>query len=117
MASVNRFLPSAIEFYGELQEATDIAEKRRRERFKAVMIMTRITRGWLIRKHVAWLSKNATTIQCAFRVYMARKALRAALRRGVRAKHAKHYAKAATSIEVNHILVLVTILLFYDDFI
>lgn len=104
MASVNRLLPSAIDFYAELQEVTNAAENCRRERFVAVMIMIRITRGWLIRKHVARLAKNATTIQCAFRVHMARKALRAALRRGVRAKHAKHYAKAATSIEVYHLL-------------
>ncbi|KAJ8719651.1 hypothetical protein PYW08_011826 [Mythimna loreyi] len=99
MATVNRLLPSAIDFYAELQEVTNRAENRRNDRFKAVMVMIRITRGWLIRKHVAWLAKNATTIQCAFRVHQARKALRAALRRGVRAKHAKHYAKAATIME------------------
>ena len=100
MASVNKLLPSAIEFYQELQVTTDIAEARRHRRFKAVMIMIRITRGWLIRKHVEWLSKNARIIQCAFRLHKARGAMRDALRAAVRAKHAKHYAKAATIIEV-----------------
>ncbi|KAJ8720272.1 hypothetical protein PYW07_012315 [Mythimna separata] len=99
MASVNRFLPSQIEFYADLQEAVDRAESRRHEKYEAVMIMIRIARGWLIRKHVAWLAKNATIIQSVFRVHLARKALRKALRRGVRAKHAKRYDKAATTIE------------------
>lgn len=115
MASVHKLLPSAIEFYTDLQHTADIAENNRHERFKAVMTMIRITRGWLIRKHVAWLSKNARTIQCAFRIHMARKAIRAALRRAVRAKHSRHYAKAATTIEV-HVWLFYRILLFCDSF-
>lgn len=109
MASVYRFLPTANEFYGELQERTDIAENRRHERFVAVMIMIRITRGWLIRRHVAWLSRHATIIQCGFRIYLARKAARAALRRAVRNKHAKHYAKAARSIQVNRYMIILAV--------
>ncbi|XP_026731050.1 spermatogenesis-associated protein 17-like [Trichoplusia ni] len=99
MASVRRLLPTANEFYIELQERADLAENRRHKKFVAVMIMIRIVRGHLIRKHVKWLAKNATIIQCAFRMFLARRAYRAALRRAVRNKHDKHYAKAATSIQ------------------
>ncbi|CAH0400082.1 unnamed protein product [Chilo suppressalis] len=99
MASVSGFLPSASDFYLELQDRADLAEARRHERFLAVLLLQRVARSYLIRKHIAWLSKNATIIQCAFRVHMARKAYRAALRRAVRNKHARHYARAATIIQ------------------
>ncbi|XP_045500066.1 uncharacterized protein LOC123697568 [Colias croceus] len=99
MASVYRFLPTPHEFYADLQERADLAEARRHQRFLAVLLLQRMTRGYLIRKHVAWLSHNATTIQCAFRIHRARKAYRAALRRAVRNKHGRHYARAATKIQ------------------
>ncbi|OWR45813.1 hypothetical protein KGM_206617 [Danaus plexippus plexippus] len=99
MATVNHFLPSSQEFYNELQERADLAESRRHKRFLAVLLLQRMTRGYLIRKHIAWLAENATTIQCALRKHRARKAYRAALRRAVRYKHAKHYDKAARSIQ------------------
>jgi hypothetical protein len=101
MASVYKLLPSAQEFYTELQERADLAEADRHKRFLAVLLLQRMTRGHLIRKHIAWLSKNATTIQCAFRMHRARKAYRNALRRAVRNKHARHYARAARIIQVN----------------
>lgn len=101
MATVHRLLPTANEFYCELQERTDLAEGRRHKRFLADLLLQRLTRGYLIRKHVAWLSFNATVIQCAFRVHRARKAYRAALRRAVRNKHARHYAIASRRIQVN----------------
>lgn len=100
MATVYRLLPTAHEFYAELQDRTDLAEAQRHKRFLAVLLLQRMARGHLVRKHVAWLSKNATTIQCAFRIHRARKAYRAALRRAVRNKHAKHYARAARIIQV-----------------
>lgn len=104
MATVNHFLPSSQEFYNELQERADLAESRRHKRFLAVLLLQRMTRGYLIRKHIAWLAENATTIQCALRKHRARKAYRAALRRAVRYKHAKHYDKAARSIQVTLII-------------
>lgn len=100
MATVWKLLPTPEEFYAELQERSDLAEECRLQRFKAVLLIQRYTRGYLIRKWVAWLSYNATIIQCAFRVHQARKAMRAALRRAVRSKHAKFYALAATEIQV-----------------
>lgn len=100
MATVHRFLPTPHEFYAELQNRTDFAEAVRHKRFLAVLLLQRMARGHLIRKHVAWLSKNATTIQCAFRIHRARKAYRAALRRAVRNKHARHYARAARILQV-----------------
>ncbi|CAK1543144.1 unnamed protein product [Leptosia nina] len=99
MATVNRFLHSPYEFYEELQDRADLAERRRHKRFLAVLLLQRMTRGYLIRKHIAWLSFNATIIQCAFRVHRARKAYRGALRRAVRNKHGRHYAQAATKIQ------------------
>ncbi|XP_026752802.1 uncharacterized protein LOC113513015 [Galleria mellonella] len=99
MATVSRFLPTANEFYAELQKCVDLCEVRRHKRFLAVLLLQRMARGYLIRKHIAWLSKNATIIQCAFRIYRARKIYRAALRRAVRNKHAKYYARAATIIQ------------------
>lgn len=100
MATVHRLLPTANEFFSELQERTDLAEGRRHKRFLAVLLIQQMTRGYLIRKHVAWLSFNATIIQCAFRVHRARKIYRAVLRRAVRNKHAKHYAIASRRIQV-----------------
>ncbi|XP_047516713.1 uncharacterized protein LOC125057215 [Pieris napi] len=99
MATVQRFLPNPYDFYEELQCRADIAEERRHKRFLAVLLLQRMTRGYLIRKHIGWLSLNATIIQCAFRIHRARKAYRAALRRAVRNKHGKHYAQAATKIQ------------------
>ncbi|XP_034832903.1 uncharacterized protein [Maniola hyperantus] len=99
MATVQRLLPSPLEFYAELQEKADLAENRRLKRFLAVRTIQRMIRGYLIRKHIAWLSKNATIIQCAFRVHLSRKIYLAALRRAVRNKHAKYYARAATRIQ------------------
>ncbi|VVC92723.1 unnamed protein product [Leptidea sinapis] len=99
MATVYNVLPTAQEFYYYLQYRADLAEARRHERFLAALFLQRVIRGYLIRKHVAWLSKNATVIQCAFRVHLARKAYRAALRRAVQQKHSKHYSKAATKIQ------------------
>ncbi|KAM3961474.1 uncharacterized protein ACR2FA_004367 [Aphomia sociella] len=99
MASVNRLLPTANEFYAELQERIDLSEGRRHKRFLAVLLLQRMARGYLIRRHVAWLGKNATIVQCAFRVHRARKAYRASLRRAVRNKHARHYARAARIIQ------------------
>ncbi|XP_060804336.1 spermatogenesis-associated protein 17-like [Amyelois transitella] len=99
MASVHPFLPTPNEFYGELQGRSDFAEERRYKRFLAVLLFQRLTRGHLIRKHIAWLSFNATIIQCAFRVHRARKFFRLALRRAVRNKHAKHYDHAARIIQ------------------
>lgn len=101
MATVYKLLPKPLDFFAELQKRSDLAEARRLRRFKAVLLIQRYTRGYLIRKWVAWLSYNATIIQCAYRVHMARKALPAALRRAVRTKHAKFYAKAATKIQVH----------------
>lgn len=100
MATVNFLLPSSQEFYAELQDCIDDAEAHRIVRFKAVMLLQRMVRGYLIRKHVAWLNKKATIIQCAFRAHQARKAFRAALRQAVRKKHARHYAIAARKIQV-----------------
>ncbi|XP_030024858.2 spermatogenesis-associated protein 17 [Manduca sexta] len=99
MASVNRLLPPPHVFYTELQERADLAEERRHKRFLAVLLLQRFARGFLIRKHIAWLSQNATIIQCAFRVHIARKAYRMALRRAVRHKHAKHYDRAGKIIQ------------------
>lgn len=101
MATVNHLLPTAYEFYAELQQRNDLAEGRRHKRFLAVLLLQRIARGYLIRKHVAWLSKNATIIQCTFRVHRARKAYRAALRRAVKYKHCRYYDKAAKVIQVD----------------
>lgn len=101
MATVWKLLQSPEEFYAELQDRCDLAEARRLERYEAVLLIQRYTRGYLIRKWVAWLSYNATIIQGAFRVHLARKALRAALRRAVRSKHARFYALAATKIQVH----------------
>lgn len=100
MASVYFLLQTADEFYAELQERTDHAESQRHRRFLAVLLLQRMARGYLIRKHVAWLSKNATIIQCAFRIHQALKAYRAALRTAVKNKHARHYKIAATRIQV-----------------
>lgn len=100
MATVYNFLQTPSNFYAELQDRTDIAESRRRQRFLAVLVLQRMARGYLIRKHIAWLSENAITIQCAFRVHRARKAYRAALRQAVMNKDAKHYNRAATIIQV-----------------
>ncbi|XP_059045158.1 uncharacterized protein LOC131840954 [Achroia grisella] len=99
MATVSRLLPTRHEFYAELQERVDLCEVRRHKRFLAVLLLQRMVRGHLVRKHIGWLSKNAITIQCAFRVHRARKAYRAALRRAVRQKHARHYARAARIIQ------------------
>ncbi|KAL4715612.1 hypothetical protein ACJJTC_006191 [Scirpophaga incertulas] len=99
MASVYQLLPTAQDFYAELQRRADIAESRRQKRFLAVLVLQRMTRGYLIRKHIAWLSRNALTIQCAFRMHRARKAYRVALRKAVQRKHAKHYARAAQIIQ------------------
>ncbi|XP_050344552.1 spermatogenesis-associated protein 17 [Nymphalis io] len=99
MASFNRLLPKPNEFYIELQERAYLAENRRHKRFIAILFLQRMTRGYLIRKYIAWLSKNATKIQCAFRIHRARKAYRAALRRAVGYKHARYYAHAATTIQ------------------
>ncbi|CAH2248021.1 spermatogenesis-associated protein 17 [Pararge aegeria] len=99
MATVNHLLPTPLEFYAELQKTADLAENRRRIRFLAVRTLQRMTRGYLTRKHIAWLTKNAKIIQCAFRMHMARKAYRAALRRAVRHKHYRYYARAATRIQ------------------
>ncbi|XP_063625177.1 uncharacterized protein LOC134796908 [Cydia splendana] len=99
MARVAAFLPSSKEFFVILQERTDKAEGDRYRRFIAVLFLQRMARGYLIRKHVAWLSKNATIIQCAFRVHQARKAYKVALRRAVRQKHGRHYDRAATKIQ------------------
>lgn len=101
MATVWKLLPTPEEFYAELQERSDLAELRRLERHKAVLLIQRYTRGYLIRKWVAWLSHNATIIQNAFRVHQAKKEMLAALRRAVRSKHAKFYALAATKIQVH----------------
>lgn len=101
MATVWKLLPTPQEFYAELQDRSDLAEARRLERYKAVLSIQRYTRGYLIRKWVAWLSYNATIIQCAFRVHQARKAMLAALRRATTTKHAKFYALAATKIQVH----------------
>lgn len=100
MATVNGFLSTLHEFYVDLQERIDLAESHRHKKFHAVLLLQRMTRGYLIRKYVAWLSKNATIIQCAFRVHRARKAYRNALKRAVRNKHTKYYARAATRIQV-----------------
>ncbi|XP_035437416.2 uncharacterized protein LOC118267495 [Spodoptera frugiperda] len=99
MASVYRLLPTSTDFYAELQIRSDDAEHHRHERFKAVMILIKITRGWLIRRHVAWLSYNARIIQCAFRRFLAMKARREALKNAVREKHRRYYALAATRIQ------------------
>lgn len=104
MATVYCLLPTDNEFYSELQERTDLAEGRKHKRFLAVLLLQRMARGYLIRKHVAWLSYNSIIIQCAFREHRARKVYRAALRRAVRNKHAKHYAIAARRIQVNPFL-------------
>lgn len=100
MATVYHLLQTPSDFYAELQERADLAESRRHKRFLAVLLLQRMARGYLIRKHIAWLSKNAITIQCAFRVHKSRKAYRAALRRAVKNKDAKHYGRAATIIQV-----------------
>lgn len=100
MATVFNLIISSGEYYDELQRRCDLAESRRRKRFLAVVLIQRMTRGYLIRKHLAWLAKNAITIQCAFRMHRARKIYRAALRLAVRNKHAKYYAAAATRIQV-----------------
>lgn len=102
MATVYKLLPTPQDFYAVLQERTDHAENQRHKRFLAVLLLQRMARGYLIRKHVAWLSKNAITIQCAFRIHRARKAYRAALRRAVRNKHAKHYARASRILQVRN---------------
>ncbi|XP_023951258.2 spermatogenesis-associated protein 17 [Bicyclus anynana] len=99
MATVYRFLPSPLEFYAELQDRAVLAENRRRKRYLAVRTLQRMIRGYLTRKHLAWLAKNAIIIQCVVRCHLARKIYRAALRRAVRQKHAKYYAKAATRIQ------------------
>lgn len=100
MASVYDLLPAPQDFYAVLQERTDHAENQRHKRFLAVLLLQRMARGYLIRKHVAWLSKNATIIQCAYRIHRARTAYRVALRRAVRNKHAKHYATASRILQV-----------------
>lgn len=100
MATVYWLLPPAGDFYAVLQERCDVAESNRHKKYMAAMLLIRMARGYLIRKHVAWLSYNATIIQCAFRAYKARKLFRAALRRAVRNKHARHYARAATILQV-----------------
>lgn len=106
MATVHHFLPSKEDFLVELQERTDFAENVRYKRFKAAMVFITLSRKHLIRKHIALLSRKATIIQCAFRNYRARKAYRAALRRAVRNKHERHYARAATIIQVLLILLI-----------
>lgn len=100
MATVFNYLQVPSRFYDELQDRTDVAERRRRQRFLAVLVLQRMARGYLIRKHITWLSNNAITIQCAFRVHRARKAYRAALRQAVMNKDAKHYNQAAAIIQV-----------------
>ncbi|XP_041981125.1 spermatogenesis-associated protein 17 [Aricia agestis] len=99
MASMHSFLPTTEEYFTELQQRADLAESRRHARFKAVVLLQRMTRGYLIRKHMAWLARNATVIQCAFRVHIARRAYRIALSEALRNKHAKYYAVAATRIQ------------------
>ncbi|XP_021205110.2 spermatogenesis-associated protein 17 [Bombyx mori] len=99
MATVQDFLPSQDDFYAELQERANLAESHRRTRFLAVVLLQRMARGYLIRKHIAWLSKNAVTIQCAYRVHVARKAYRIALRMAVRQKHCRYYDHAARIIQ------------------
>ncbi|KAH9638168.1 hypothetical protein HF086_008772 [Spodoptera exigua] len=99
MASVHKLLPTAADFYAELQARSDAAENYRHKKFAAVMILIKFTRGWLVRRYLAWLANNARTIQCAFRKFVAMKARRAALRRAVRNKHDKYYAHAATIIQ------------------
>ncbi|KOB78811.1 Uncharacterized protein OBRU01_01700 [Operophtera brumata] len=99
MATVHFFLQTPNEFYLELQDRTDVAEGRRHKRFLAVLLLQRMARGYLIRKHIAWLSFNATIIQCAFRVHRARKAYRMALRRAVRNKHGRHYHIASRRLQ------------------
>ncbi|XP_063365039.1 uncharacterized protein LOC134653577 [Cydia amplana] len=99
MARVNAFLPSPDAYYAILQERADEAESQRHKRFLAVVLLQRMVRGYLIRKHIAWLSKKATIIQRAFRIYLARKTYMAALRRAVRQKHGRYYDKAATRIQ------------------
>lgn len=100
MATVHYLLPTSNEFFAELQDRADLAENRRLKRFLAVRTIQRMTRGYLIRKHIAWLTRNAIVIQCAFRRHLARKLYRAALKRAVNNKHAKYYARAATRIQV-----------------
>ncbi|XP_013139918.1 PREDICTED: uncharacterized protein LOC106104414 [Papilio polytes] len=99
MATVYEFLPIEFDYYGELSIRSRLAEARRFSRFHAVVLLQRIVRGHLIRKHFAWLSKNALTIQCAFRMHLARKAYRRALIQAVRNKHNKRYNQAATKIQ------------------
>lgn len=105
MATVYEFLPIEFDYYGELSIRSRLAEARRFSRFHAVVLLQRIVRGHLIRKHFAWLSKNALTIQCAFRMHLARKAYRRALIQAVRNKHNKRYNQAATKIQVHMYIV------------
>lgn len=111
MATVHKLLPGSIDFFAELQRRTDRAEALRHKRFHAALLIQRTVRGFLIRKHVAWLSYNATIIQCAFRVHRARKAYRVALKRAVRLKHFKHYARAAIRIQVRNIFIISVLVL------
>lgn len=100
MATVQKFLPKPHRFYAELQDRTNLAEGQRHKRFVAVLLLQRMARGYLIRKHITWLSRNALIIQRAFRMHRARTVYRAALRRAVRLKHARHYNVASTRIQV-----------------
>ncbi|XP_068631785.1 spermatogenesis-associated protein 17-like [Battus philenor] len=99
MATVYELLPNEYNYYQELYIRSKLAEAQRHQRFTAVVLLQRVARGYLIRKHVAWLSKNALTIQCAFRQHLSRKAYRRALIEAVRNKHNKRYNQAATKIQ------------------
>ncbi|GBP71742.1 Spermatogenesis-associated protein 17 [Eumeta japonica] len=99
MATVHEFMINENELYAELQIKADLAENRRLQRYLAARVIQRWTRGYLIRKYILWLNKQATTIQCAYRVHVAKKAYRRALERAVKDKFRKYYDKHATKIQ------------------
>ncbi|KAJ2951682.1 hypothetical protein O0L34_g13843 [Tuta absoluta] len=99
MATVYWFLPKFQVFQEVLQNRADSASEKRLKIFHATVLLQRMIRGCLIRKHVAWLSYNARIIQKAVRKHQARKALRLALKLALQKKHARYYAKHAKKIQ------------------
>lgn len=107
MATLRDILQEPGNFYNELQEWADVAVAHRCRIKGAVILLQRMTRGYVIRKYFHRLSHHATVIQRTFRRFQASKMYNRSLQATVKNKHAAHYHKSATMIQVNYHSILI----------
>jgi len=99
MACIERYIKDAENIFDEISLRHNRAQNNVYTEYKAVRTIQRWFRGFITRKHLAYLNKSSTIIQKYWRGYVGRKKYRNLLKETVHKLYWEHYNKMATKIQ------------------